>query len=57
MYTLKKPLYADKNNSMPDIAFVADEKWSKNFDTREEAQAFIDSNKNLLDPIIREINV
>jgi hypothetical protein len=26
MYTLKKPLYADKNNSMPDIAFVADEK-------------------------------
>ncbi|HPC34851.1 MAG TPA: hypothetical protein PLP73_04225, partial [Candidatus Absconditabacterales bacterium] len=37
MYVMNKPLYADKNNSAPDMGFVSDAKGTRNFDSKEEA--------------------
>jgi len=55
MYVMNKPLYADKNNSSPDMWFVSDANWSRNFDSMEEAEEYIASHKELISPIIREI--
>lgn len=55
MYVMNKPLYADKNNSAPDMWFVSDNNWSRNFDSMEEAEEYIASHKELVNPIIREI--
>ncbi len=57
MYVMNKPLYADKNNSSPDMWFVSDSKWTRNFDSKEEAEEYIATHKELVEPIIREILV